>query len=128
MLKKIIVAFLFFGCIGIAQGAQRTNVSDIVLVSSPTSIIGVSPSSWTLVDRATCCFSDATGMLIAHAPSNTQSVMFNFSTGTLAPASTFYGYVYRTTDPTLDLKVDKSVNVWFISVGLVQPLIKTEYR
>ena len=127
MIKIYLAILCLLGCAGTATAAQRSNTPDIVAISTPL-IIGVSKTSWTLVDRATASFSDATGMIIDYAEANLSGAMFEFSTGTLAPATTFFGYEFPITDPPLYLNVDKSINVWFIATATPTQLIKHEYK
>jgi hypothetical protein len=129
MKRLIFAGILAIFCASYAHADRSGTMTDFVGVTTMT-IVGVSGSSWTLVSSAAVTTYQMPGpanpvaYMLDHAPQNQSDMLVAFTTSTLAPATTFYGYTYRASDVPWILSLDRSIYVWAISnASVVQQLL-----
>jgi hypothetical protein len=134
-MKRLIFAAIFSIFLGgVARADRSGTITDFVGVTSMT-LVGISGSSWTLVSSAAVTTyqmpgpSKAVAYFIDHAPQNQSDMLVAFTTSTVRPNTTFYGYTYRASDVPWILSIDKAVNIWAISnSAVVQQLLFQQFR
>lgn len=124
---------LFLLFVGPLHADRIGQVADFTAVSS-FSVVGISPSSWTLISSAAVTTFPMrekiwpSAYFLDLAPQAASNSLIAFTTATVAPNTTWYGYTYKPSDVPWILSFESNVYIWGISVDTVQQILFQQLR